>query len=187
MSTLNDFAHMLLDQVEVILADYTTCAVDVFQHTAGEPAAPSGQCSAISVWADQIFDVGGQIPFGRQGDTIGCVARPAVVLKLRVDVCYSESEQGPTVAEHDVVAECFYGLIQAVWCGLVEEWVAGTLLDQPDGRRTQVGDFQVLPRQGGIVSAVLDVTSEMECVAGDIVPPDVGLGPFDDGFDGGFE
>ena len=187
MSTVNDLAHTLLDQTELILADYTTCTVNVFQHTAGEPAAPSSQCSAISVWVDQIFDIGGQIPFSRQGDTIGCVARPAVVLNLRFDVCYEESELGPTVAEHEVVAECFNGLIQAIWCGLVEEWVAGTLLDQPEGRRAQVGNFQVLPRQGGMISAVLEVTSEIECLPGDIVPPVEDLGPFDDGFDGGFE
>ena len=187
MSTLTQLASTLLDQIQVVLADYTTCTVDVFQYTAGEPAAPSGQCTVISVWADTIFDIGGQIPFGRQGDTLGCVARPATVLKVRVDVCYEESEEGPTVAEHATVADCFYGLIQGIWCGLAEEWVAGDLLDQTDCRSVSVGDFQMLPRQGGIVSAVLDVTSEMECVAGDIVPPDVGVGPFDDGFDGGFE
>lgn len=186
MSTLVQLPSMLVDHVELILTDYDTCTVDIFQYTAGEPAAPSGQCTVISSWVDSIYDMGGSIPLGRRGDEQPCVIRPAALLKLRVDVCYEESEQGPTPTEHALVADCFHGMLQAIWCGLAEEWVSGTLLDVGDCRGVVIGDFQVLPRQGGIVSATLDVATELACLAGDVPPPAEDESGFDDGFDEGF-
>ena len=186
MSTLVELPQMLLDHIEVILADWEGCTIDRYTRTGGEPAVPSGGCTAIWGWVDQIYDMGGSGPLSRRGDEEPCITRPAVILKIRVDVCYTETETDQTDAQHATTADCLHGLMVAIWCGLSEDLAAGDLLDQADCHGVTLGDFQVEQRQGGYVSASLSVSTELDCRLGDIVTPPEEEGAFDDGFDEGF-
>ena len=177
---LYNLPDLLAQHVAVAVAD-AACPPDIIQFTAGEPAAPTGQCTAVWVWIDEIYDMGGSPALSRRGDEEPCIIRPAVNLKIRVDVCYEETEQGPTALQHATAADCLHGLMEDIWCWLTEEWVALGVLEQDDCRAVTIGPFQIGTRQGGIVSAYLDVHTEWGCPPGGLE----GSG-FDDGFDEGF-
>ena len=165
MTSFMDMPQQLAAEIDTILLAATdlTCLPDIDTiWTAGEPAAPTGLCNVVYVWIAELYNIGNQAPFGRQGDDVGCVIRPGVNLKVRVDVCYEETEQGPTAAQHAVTADCLHGLMRAIWCGLADLWAAGTLLDL-DCRASTIGPFLVDQRLGGIVSATLDVSAEADC------------------------
>lgn len=112
-------ASSLLTQIEILVTAADLCAVDRYQLTAGEPAQPSGQCSQISVWASQFFNAVN----GLFHEDDPCVVVRGVQLNYRIDLCYTETEKGRTVAQHEADAICLYGLADAVWCGL-NVWLA---------------------------------------------------------------
>ena len=162
MTSFMDMPQQLAAEIDahILAAADLTCLPDVDTiWTAGEPAAPTGQCTVVWVWIAELYN----IENGRAlGDERGCVIRPGVTLKVRVDVCYEETEQGATATQHAEAADCLHGLMRAIWCGLAAAWAAGTLLDL-DCRASSVGPFLVDQRQGGIVSATLDVNAEADC------------------------
>lgn len=162
---LADLPALLAADIDVIVAGATdlTCLPDRDTIiTGGEPAQSGGACTSIYVWVSELYNIGGQAPFNRQGDEVGCVIRPGVTLNVRVDVCYQESDQGPTVAQHLVTADCLHGLMAAIWCGLADLWAAGTLMGL-DCRHSTLGSFVVGQRQGGMVTAMMTVDVEHDC------------------------
>lgn len=164
MTAFVDLPQQLAAEIDAVLdaAAGLTCVPDSIVYTAGEPAYPSGQCTQIWVWPSVLFNIGNQIPLGRQGDETSCVIRPATTLNIRVDVCYEESPQGPQAEDHASTADCLHSLMIAIWCGLADLWVSGSLLAL-DCRAVAFGDFTVSERSGGIVSATLPITVETDC------------------------
>lgn len=164
-SSLAQLPALLAADIDTILTAATdlSCTVDVVQYTAGEPAAPVGACTVVSVWVADLFNMGDQPPLTRQTQEASCVARPGVTLNIRVDVCYEENEQGDiTAAAHATVADCLHDLIAAIWCGLADLWIAGGLMGL-DCRQVHLGDFTIGARQGGVVSAIMDLAVEHDC------------------------
>lgn len=152
MTTL-EAAQALLAAIQT-LADSTDCKPDAYQVTAGEPAAPSGQCTVISVWASQFFNAVNSM-FHEDNP---CTVVRGVQLNYRIDVCYEETEKGRTPAQHLVAAECLYSLADTVWCGLNAADVFGL----------RCADIQADPLQfaaplGGIVSASSGVRLQLDC------------------------
>jgi hypothetical protein len=176
-----ELPDLLAEHIEVATAS-SDCAPDIIAYTAGEPAAPAGQCTAVWVWIDELYDMGGSAPLGRRGDEEPCMIRPAVNLKVRVDVCYAETDHGPTAEQHAEAADCLHGLMEDIWCWFTETWSLSGLLEQSDCRAVTIGPFQVAARQGGIVSAYLDVNTEWGCPTGGLEGS-----AFDDGYDDGFQ
>lgn len=151
-----------IDTIVTAAADLS-CTVDVIQYTAGEPAAPVGDCTVISVWIGELFNIGDQRPMSRQSDEASCVARPGVSLNIRIDKCYSETEQGDISAvSHAEIADCLHDLIAAVWCGIADLWISDNLMGLTC-RQVSIGTFTVGQRQGGVVSATLNVEVEHDC------------------------
>ena len=164
-ASLADLPALLASEIDLIIAGATdlTCTPDMDTiFSGGEPATSVGQCTTVWVWISELYNIGGQSPFSRQGDEVGCVVRPGVTLNIRVDVCYVESEQGPTATQHATTADCLHGLMAAIWCGLAELWADGTLLDL-DCRQSALSSFVVLPRQGGMASATMTLDVEHDC------------------------
>jgi hypothetical protein len=164
MTAFIDLPQTLASQIEDII-DGTpglTCLPDRYTFTAGEPAAPSGSCNAVWVWIGEIFNMGNQTPFARQADEVGCVIRPGVTLNVRVDVCYEETQDDATDTQHAATADCFHGLLRAIWCGLADLWASGELLGF-DCRHTTLSQFTVGPRLGAVVSATLQISGEYDC------------------------
>ena len=164
-ASLKQLPSLLADDIDLIVTSAAdlTCTVDVVQYTAGEPAAPVGNCQTVSVWIAELDNIGDQAPFLRQGPDVSCVDRPAVSMRVRVDVCYEEIETGDiTAANHATVADCLYGLMAAIWCGLADLRASGELMGL-DCRQTSIGDFVVGQRTGGIISATLNIEVEHDC------------------------
>ena len=161
-SSLAELPALLAAEIDVIVAGATslTCVPADTQWTAGEPASTG--CNQIWVWVSELFNIGDSVPFARQGDEVGCVIRPGVTLNIRVDVCYTESETGPTAVQHAETADCLHALIGAVWCGLADLWAAGTLLGL-DCRQSTLSSFTINQRQGGVASATMTVEVEHDC------------------------
>jgi hypothetical protein len=162
LAQIPELLALEIDEIIVGATDLT-CVPDIDTvWTAGEPAAPTGQCTVVWVWISELYNVGGQAPFGRQGDSVGCVIRPAVTLNIRVDVCYEETEQDPTAVMHADTADCFYRLIGAIWCGLADRWAAGDLIGF-NCQESTLSQFQIGQRLGGVVSATMTVDVEYDC------------------------
>jgi hypothetical protein len=164
-AALTDLAVLLTADLDTILTAATdmSCTPDVIQYTAGEPAAPVGSCTTVSVWIAELDNIGDQAPFLRQASEVSCVDRPGVSMRIRVDVCYEDTETGDiTAAAHATVADCLYDLMAAIWCGIADMRAAGTLMGL-DCRQTSLGDFIVGQRSGGIVSATLTLEVEHDC------------------------
>lgn len=146
---------------EALLADLEAaiigeCDVDRSAVTAGSPAAPSGDCgNALWVWVDQIAD---DDQFRE-----GCVVKSRATFNYRVDVCYSESQEGPTDAQHLDTAECLYGLMSAIWCGLVNLKDAKTLMGLGTCDGVTLAPLVVGNREGGYVSAGGSVVVDFDC------------------------
>ena len=96
--------------------------------TAGEPAA-SDDCSAVYVWAPQVFDS----PEGvsARGDDAGCYFRRAYEFSYRIDVCVPIHKDGSelSAAEALTLAVLLYDLADAAWCTLAHGASDGTLFD----------------------------------------------------------
>lgn len=163
-SPLADLPALLAAEIDVIVTGATdlTCTLDRVTYTAGQPAAPVSGCNAVWVWIAELYNIGEQLPFGRQGDQVGCVIRPGVTLKVRLDVCYEETEQDQSDSQQATTADCFHGMMAAIWCGLSDLWAAGTLLGL-DCRQSTLSSFVVDARQGGIVSATMTLDVEHDC------------------------
>lgn len=149
-----ELAEALLD--DLLASVEGECEIARSAVTAGSPAAPNGECRALWVWIDQISD-------GAQFET-GCVVRSALAVNYRFDVCYTESERGPTDAQHLAVAECLYGLVAAAWCGLVALKDSGLLMGLGDCDRAALAPLVVGSREGGYVSAGGSVIVDFDCV-----------------------
>jgi hypothetical protein len=156
-------AVALLAAIEMLVNGVDNCGVDKFQVTAGEPAQPSGQCSVVSVWAPLYFNSAD----GLFGNDNPCVVVRGIQLAWRLDYCYTEQEEDHTAAQHLTTAICFYGLADAIWCGLLGQDLFGL----------KCADLQfdalTVSRDGGIVSASSGVRIQLDCLntAGD--PQDV--------------
>lgn len=151
-----DAALALLTQIEIIVNQSDVCPVDTFQVTAGEPAAPSGNCSQISVWASQYFNAVDSL-FHTDNP---CVIVKGVQLQWRIDLCYQEQESDRTAAQHLVTATCLYDLADAVWCGLNS--TVGSLFGQPC-KDVSVDTLDIPAGLGGIVSASSGVRFQLDC------------------------
>lgn len=151
-----DAALALLTQIEIIVNQSDVCEIQTFQVTAGEPAAPTGQCSQISVWASQFFNASTSL-FNEDNP---CVIVKGVQLSYRIDLCYTEQEADRTPAQHLATATCLYDLADAVWCGLNQ--TVATLFAQPC-KDVSVDPMDFQTPQGGIVSAQSGVRFQLDC------------------------
>jgi hypothetical protein len=117
-----DFATAILVRLQIVL-DLETSAV-----TVGEPAA-SDDCSAVYVWAREIFDS----PVGvvERGDAAGCFYRRAYEFGYRIDICLDIHDDGSelTSTESLALAVELYDLCDAAWCTLAHGASDGTLFD----------------------------------------------------------
>lgn len=150
-------AEALVDQIEDFI-DVETCQPERVFVSAGEPAV--GSCGEIAVWISNVSDANIGIS--------DCMVDTQVELTYRISWCYPEPEDGsgPTTAQELTAAECLYELMDAVWCGLVSERDAGTLLIQSSCEKTSLGQLTVDPRSGGVVTATGTVTVDYDCVKG---------------------
>lgn len=159
-----DTLEELLDKIEATVdlareTDENLCAVDSYQVTAGEPAQPSGSCSAVSVWSSEFFSAATSL---FQEDN-SCIIVRGVHLNWRLDVCYSVGEKPPTSAEQLATARCFYGLAEAIWCGLNRLIGAGLLFDGMTCSDLAVDQLLVGNRSGGMVSASSGIRLQLDC------------------------
>jgi len=119
---LVEFAVAIVVRLQTVL-DLDTSAVP-----AGEPAA-SDDCSAVYVWATQIFDS----PEGvtARGDDAGCYFRRAYEFFYRIDICMDIHDDGSalTPAESLAHAVALYDLADAAWCTLAHGASDGSLFD----------------------------------------------------------
>ena len=158
---MKTYAPALAQEIEDLLTA-AGLTVDRVTATAGEPAAPSGQCQAVWVWLSEVFDTA-QV-FQRRGDERGCLHRTALRLSIRIDSCYTERDDGAdqTDSEHLTDHDTFVDLIDTIYAGLVGRWAAGTLLGLDSCQAGKVGDVSIGARQGGIVSASMYVEAEYD-------------------------
>jgi len=136
------------------------CEIDTYQVTAGTPAAPSGNCSQVSVWASSAFNSASSM-FHEDNP---CLVIRAVQLNWRLDLCYGETVEDWTPAQHLEFAVCFYGLADAIWCGLNSVIKSGELFHR------RCGDLQVDPltyteRLGSNASAESGMRMQDDCPA----------------------
>lgn len=159
-------ALTLKSAIQSLVESEDGCEITVYQVTAGEPAAPSGSdCPTLSVWASQYFNAVASM-FHEDNP---CLVVRGVQLNWRLDVCYSETEQGPTAAEHLADAVCLYGLADTIWCGLPPS------LPTLFGKKCADLQFDALTigeRSGGYVSASSGVRFQIGCDAPE-VPEDI--------------
>lgn len=156
-----DALDALLAEIELIAAA-AECPVDTFRVTAGEPAAPSGYCSQLAVWASQSFNAANSL-FHEDSP---CLTVRGVQLHWRLDLCYSEPESGKprTPAEDLDLAACLYGLGEDIWCGLNLLLGSGFLGSRCGDIAADALTFT--PPFGGIVSAGSGIRLQLECPPG---------------------
>jgi hypothetical protein len=165
MTTVEACQTLLAAIQALIEADEDVCEVETFQVTAAEPAAPSGQCTIISVWASQFVNAAGSM-FHEDNP---CVVIRGVQLNYRIDVCYSETEPGRNAAQHLADATCLYGLTDLVWCGLNMADVFGLKCSD-----IQIDPLNFLTPQGGINSAQSGIRLQLDCPTPEAEePPDI--------------
>jgi hypothetical protein len=142
----------------VVGSDCEPCRVTV---TAGEPAAPAGNDNAAWVWIDSAYAV--DSPFLERGAAASCLTRTALNLRVRVDVCYPEQDDGSdqTDAQHAATHECLHGLMESIWCAIAADPVSA--VGAENCRKAGLDRWQVGERLGGIVSATLSLAVEVDC------------------------
>jgi hypothetical protein len=148
-----DLAYQLAADLE----EYVTglCHVNRVGVTYGEPAAPVGEkCREIWVWFDRFED--------RRRFDEGCTTDTELTLNYRIYSCYP-GDVTLTLEQHEEAAECFYSLIQAVWCGLVRGKDTGDLMLLGDCDRVRLGPLVASQPQGGTVSATGSVIVTFDC------------------------
>jgi hypothetical protein len=106
---------MIIDlAVDLAALIESTVTVQKVAVTPPNPAA-SDNCSAVYVWADQIFDS----PIGVQarGDDAGCAYRRAYELRYRIDVCMPVGAGGRevTTAQFLDTSTELYDYADTVW------------------------------------------------------------------------
>ena len=151
----------LLTLFALDLEEFTTtsdgCEVDEVTVTAGRPNAPMGQdCTKIYVWADQITDA--------LQTAVQCMVKGRLTIVYEIHTCYEVVDtRDETAAEHAVSADCLYGLMNAVWCGLVAGKSDGSLMDLGSCEDIELGPLEIQPRSGGSVSAMGTVIVPLDC------------------------
>ena len=147
-----------LEELVALLEELLGSAFDVDRYTATawEPAAPSGACDAVWAWIASVED--------RRAFVDDCLTVTDVTYRYRIDVCYPENDDGrdQTDAQHLATVDKLYGMMEAVWCGLVAEKDAGTLLSSPCDY-VRILPLEVQQRSGGIVSALGGVVAQFPC------------------------
>lgn len=149
--------HDLATELAADIESYLTadlCEVNTVEVTYGEPAAPAsdGPCREIWVWIGRMED-------DAELDA-SCAVRSRLTLNYRIYSCYSpEGEDG------EEASECIYGLMSAVWCGLVRGKDTGDLMLLGDCDLITLGALILDQPSGGIVSATGSVTVDYECPA----------------------
>jgi hypothetical protein len=137
------------DAVEV-----ATCSVSRVTITAGDPGAPIGEnCNVIWVFGDQVVDL-------NQTDPNACVVRSRFSMSYKIHVCYNDDPRDLTDEEHLAPADCFYELMDLVWCALVTAKDSGTF---GSCEFVELEPLEVGPRQGLDVWALGGVTIPLEC------------------------
>lgn len=141
----------------VATANVDGCGEEMlYRVTAGQPAAPVGSCSAVSVWASQYFNAATSL---FHEDSV-CVLSRGVQVEWRLDVCFTETEQDRTAAQHLADAECVYRLADVIWCGL-----ASSLPEVLAVRCAQIAvdALSVVPALGGIYSVSSGFRFQLDC------------------------
>jgi hypothetical protein len=157
--TTTEALQALLAAIETAVATADVdCEINMYRVTAGQAAAPAGQCNVVSVWASQAFNsVDGMFHADNS-----CTVVRGVALHWRLDLCYGETAEERTPEDHLTTATCLYTLADAIWCGLNTEIGAGRLF------ATKCADLQVdalsyNEASGGGVSADSGMRLQMEC------------------------
>ncbi len=127
------------------------CQPERITITAGEPAAPSGPCKAVWIWASRIED---EAAF----ETDACIVRSRLTISYRIDVCYTETVDDATDTTHLDAAECLYSLMDRIWWGIVTGKDTGTLAGSTNCDRITILPLITDQREGGIVSATGEIT-----------------------------
>jgi hypothetical protein len=117
-----ELAAALRDDLETFLLA-APCEVDVML-TAAEPPSPVGECSIVYVWIPDVEDRNQFLPTDHR--TLGLLT-----INYRIHKCFTEEARDLTAQEEATIAECFYGLMEAIWCGLVDAKDDNTLMGFP--------------------------------------------------------
>lgn len=150
-----------------------------YQVTAGQPAQPTGNCALVSVWASQAFNAANSM-FHEDSP---CLVVRGLQMHWRLDLCFTESEQDRTAAEHLETATCLYGLADVIWCGLnlkAAEGIWGRCAD------VQIDPLSYNEASGGLVSAESGIRIQDDCPTPNAPEDIVGaLAPVEEGGDFG--
>jgi hypothetical protein len=151
-------AQTLLTTIQGLYVTWDGCTINNWQVTAGEPSAPSGDCTQVSVWATQLFNAVNSL---NQEDS-ACLVIKGVQLAYRIDVCYPTNEDGTdlTADQQLEVATCLYGLADHIWCGINSDLKAITGGNCAD---VAVDPLSFTRFQGGIVSAQSGLRFQNDC------------------------
>jgi hypothetical protein len=127
--------------------------------TAGRPAAPSeddAPCqTVVYVYGDNMTDEDQTVPDA-------CIVRPRWAMLYEIWTCYPEGwEDQITTASAEDAAERLYGLMQVVWCAVMEARDNGTWCE--DSCYVELVPLQVGQRSGQAVSAIGGVTIPYRC------------------------
>lgn len=157
--TTTEALQALLAAIETaVAAADVDCEIDMYRVTAGQAAAPAGQCNVVSVWASQAFNsVDGMF----HSDSPCTIVR-GVAFHWRLDLCYGETAEERTPAQHLATATCLYTLADAIWCGLNTQIGNGTLFSQKCAD-LQVDALDYNEASGSGVSAESGLRLQMEC------------------------
>jgi hypothetical protein len=144
-------------QTLVNVAD-VDCEIDQYRVVAGQPAAPASHCNVVTVWASSAFNaVAGMF---HQDDP--CTIARGVAFHWRLDLCYQETPQDRTSAQHLATATCLYTLADVIWCGLNTEIGDGLLFDARC-KDIQVDALSYNEASGSGVSAQSGLRVQMDC------------------------
>lgn len=150
-----ELASLLAADIESYLTD-DLCSVDSVSVTFGEPAAPVGEdCRQIWVWVDRVVDT-------NEFDDDTCSVRSRLTLNYRLYSCYNPDVHR-SLDQEETDADCLYGLMEAIWCGLVNDKDTGLLMLLGECKLVSLAPFATDPPQGGTVSATGAVTVDYEC------------------------
>ena len=146
-------AYALAEDLESYVETSGECEVERVTVTAGEPAASA--CNAIWVWASRIEDDNFLNP--------ACVVESLLTVNYRIDVCYQTTAEEETDLMHADAAECLYSLMAAIWCGLVADKDANTLMGLGSCDLVNLAPLIVGQRSGSTVSASGSVIVGYDC------------------------